>query len=55
MLRNWIELLPLFIVKRIARKRGEVFTLGGIEYCQATDGVLVRRAASPPPRPVGTT
>jgi hypothetical protein len=42
MLRAWINLLPLFIVKRIARKRGEIFVVGSVMYSQATDGVLVR-------------
>lgn len=43
MLRGWINLMPLFVVKRIARKHGEIFVVGSVMYCQATDGVLVRK------------
>lgn len=46
MMRPWINLLPLFIVKRIARRRCEVSMIGGVGYHQATDGVLVRTTST---------
>ena len=42
MMRPWMNLLPLFLVKRLARKHGEVFYLGAEAWYAATDGVLVR-------------
>lgn len=41
MLRNWINILPLFIVKQIARKNCELVYIGGKHYYTATKGVLV--------------
>lgn len=43
MLRGWINFLPLILVMRIARRRGEVVRISGIDYCTATPGVLIEK------------
>jgi len=42
MLRAWMNILPLFIIKILARKYGEHFAFGGIAVAQATPGVFVQ-------------
>lgn len=41
MMREWINLLPLFIVKRLARRQSEVVYVGTKPYFVATKGVLI--------------
>ena len=42
MLRWWVNLLPLFIVKAIARRRCELFDIHGRTWAHALPDVLVR-------------
>lgn len=42
MLANWVNLLPLFIVKRLARKHGQFVLVGKDRYNCATRGVLIK-------------
>lgn len=40
MLHSWMNCLPLFVVRWIAQRKGEVFRLGGTDYHIGTCGVL---------------
>jgi hypothetical protein len=42
MLKPWVNLLPLFIVKWIARRKCEVFYVQGVPYHGALRDVLIR-------------
>lgn len=39
-MRRWINLLPVFIARRLAYRYGERFLIGGATFYQATRGVL---------------
>jgi hypothetical protein len=47
MLRPWISLLPLFVVKAIARRHCEVFEVQGRYWARATEDVLVLTIITP--------
>jgi hypothetical protein len=42
MLASWMNVLPLFIVKWLARKHGERIVMGSMIYVSATNGVWIR-------------
>jgi hypothetical protein len=42
MLKPWFNILPLFIVKMIARRKCEVFDVQGVPYHGALRDVLIR-------------
>ena len=44
MLAAWIELMPLFVVRWLARRHCEVFHLGGLKFHGARPGVFVLAA-----------
>lgn len=41
MLKNWIQILPLFLIKIIARKQCQIVEHGGRKYCMAFPDVLI--------------
>ena len=42
MLAAWIEILPLFIVRQLARGRCELFSAHGLLWLEARPGVLIQ-------------
>lgn len=42
MLGKWIEIMPLFVVRWLARRHCERVTLSGVEWHTATSDVAIR-------------
>ena len=47
MLKNWLQILPLFLIKIIARKLCPTVQIGKHSYHEAFPDVFIREAAKP--------